>query len=130
MAVGERAVRSRVAGGGRVAAAGVVDVSIAVLGLRPAGYPLSGNGASETVLGCRLASTGRLRLSEDGDGIGRFCQFFGSRIRWGTMDYDVIGAAVAVVGVLLWIHRDFKADIRALNVRIDNILVIDRAPKS
>ena len=39
----------------------------------------------------------------------------------GTMDYGVIGAAVAVVGVLLWIHRDLKADIRALNVRIDNI---------
>ena len=48
----------------------------------------------------------------------------------GTMDYDVIGAAVAVVGVLLWVHRDLKADIRALNVRIDNILLADRAPKS
>lgn len=43
-----------------------------------------------------------------------------------TMGYDVIGAAVAVVGVLLWIHRDLKADIRALNVRIDNILLADR----
>lgn len=48
----------------------------------------------------------------------------------GTVDYDVIGAAVAVVGVLLWIHRDLKADIRALNVRIDNILLADRVPKS
>jgi len=48
----------------------------------------------------------------------------------GTMDYDVIGAAVAVVGVLLWSHRDLKADIRALNVRIDNILLADRSPKS
>ena len=42
------------------------------------------------------------------------------------MDYEVIGAALAVVGVLLWIHRDLKADIRALNVRIDNILLADR----
>ena len=42
------------------------------------------------------------------------------------MDYGVIGAAVALVGVLLWIHRDLKADIRALNVRIDNILLADR----
>lgn len=42
------------------------------------------------------------------------------------MDYDVIGAAVAVVGVLLWIHRDLKADIAALNVRLDNVLLADR----
>ena len=42
------------------------------------------------------------------------------------MDYDVLAGAVAVVGVLLWIHRDLKADIRALNVRIDNILLTDR----
>ena len=59
-----------------------------------------------------------------------FCQFFGSRTRWEPWTYDVIGAAVAVVGVLLWVHRDLKADIRALNVRIDNILLADRAPKS
>ena len=42
----------------------------------------------------------------------------------------VLGAAVAVVGVLLWIHRDLKADIRALRVRIDNILLADRGPRS
>ena len=48
--------------------------------------------------------------------------------RIGIMDYDVLGAALAVVGVLLWIHRDLKADIRALNVRIDNILLADRKP--
>jgi hypothetical protein len=45
------------------------------------------------------------------------------------MDYEVLGAALAVVGVLLWIHRDLKADIRALNVRIDNILLADRDPR-
>ena len=41
----------------------------------------------------------------------------------------VLGAALAVVGVLLWIHRDLKADIRALNVRIDNILLADRGAR-
>lgn len=45
------------------------------------------------------------------------------------MDYEVLAAALAVVGVLLWIHRDLKADIRALNVRIDNILLADRRPR-
>ncbi len=49
--------------------------------------------------------------------------------RLGGVDYEVLGAAVAVVGVLLWIHRDLKADIRALNVRIDNILLADRGTR-
>ena len=50
------------------------------------------------------------------------------------MDYEVIGAALAVVGALLWIRRDLRADlrheigavradIRALNGRIDAILL-------
>ena len=50
-----------------------------------------------------------------------------------TVDYEVIGAAVAVVGALLWIRRDLRhdmaeirADVRALHVRIDNILLADR----
>ena len=50
------------------------------------------------------------------------------------MDYEVSGAALAVVGALLWIRRDLRADlrhgigevradIRALNGRIDAILL-------
>ena len=50
------------------------------------------------------------------------------------MDYEVIGVALAVVGALLWIRRDLRADlrheigevradIRALNGRIDAILL-------
>ena len=64
------------------------------------------------------------------------------------MDLEVIGAAVAVVGVLLWIRRDLRHDMAALrsdmrndvaalrtdltaqigavNTRIDNILLADR----
>lgn len=56
------------------------------------------------------------------------------------MSVEVIGAAVAVIGVLLWIRRDLRQDIgvlraemgelrqdiRALNERIDNILLADR----
>lgn len=56
------------------------------------------------------------------------------------MSMEVIGAAVAVIGVLLWIRRDLRQDIgvlrdemgelrqdvRALNGRIDNILLADR----
>ena len=49
------------------------------------------------------------------------------------MDYEVLGAALAVVGALPWIRRDLRADprhgigevradIRALNGRIDAIL--------
>ena len=45
------------------------------------------------------------------------------------MDYEVLVAALAVVGVLLWIHRDLKADIRALDARIDTILLADRGPR-
>ena len=30
------------------------------------------------------------------------------------MDYEVIGAAVAVVGALLWIRRDMRHDIAEL----------------
>ena len=44
-----------------------------------------------------------------------------------------IGAAAAVIGVLLWIRRDLRhdiadmrADVRALNARIDNILLARR----
>ena len=55
----------------------------------------------------------------------------------GTMDYEVIGAALAVVGALLWIRRDMRHDIAelrrdltaqiaAVNTRIDNILLADR----
>ena len=44
------------------------------------------------------------------------------------MDVELLGAFAAIVGVLLWIHRDLKADIRALNTRIDNILLADRKP--
>lgn len=47
-----------------------------------------------------------------------------------TMDYEVLGAALAVVGALLWIRRDLRHDIaeirrdvRALNGRIDAILL-------
>ena len=50
------------------------------------------------------------------------------------MNYEVLGAALAVVGALLWIRRDLRADlrhevgevradIRALNGRIDAILL-------
>ena len=49
------------------------------------------------------------------------------------MSLEVIGAAVAVIGVLLWIRRDLRhdiaevrADVRALNARIDNILLAGR----
>lgn len=50
------------------------------------------------------------------------------------MDYEVLGAGLAVVGALLWIRRDLRADlrheigevradIRALNGRIDAVLL-------
>ena len=46
------------------------------------------------------------------------------------MDYEVLGAALAVVGALLWIRRDLRhdvagirRDVRALNGRIDAILL-------
>ena len=49
------------------------------------------------------------------------------------MSLEVIGAAAAVIGVLLWIRRDLRhdiaemrADVRALNARIDNILLARR----
>ena len=64
------------------------------------------------------------------------------------MNVEVLGAAVAVVGVLLWIRRDMRHDIaelrrdlsvqiaavgnklsaaiRDVNTRIDNILLADR----
>ena len=60
------------------------------------------------------------------------------------MDLEVIGAAVAVVGTLLWIRRDLRHDMAALRqdmtalrtdltaqigavaTRIDNILLADR----
>ena len=63
------------------------------------------------------------------------------------MNLEVIGAAVAVVGALLWIRRDMRHDIAevrrdlstlrsdltaqiaAVNTRIDNILFADRGPK-
>ena len=63
------------------------------------------------------------------------------------MNLEVIGAAVAVVGALLWIRRDMRHDIAevrrdlstlrsdlsaqiaAVNTRIDNILLADRGPK-
>ena len=66
------------------------------------------------------------------------------------MNLEVIGAAVAVVGALLWIRRDMRHDIaelrrdltgqiaavdnklsaaiRDVNTRIDNILLADRKP--
>lgn len=51
----------------------------------------------------------------------------------GPVDVEVIGAALAVIGTLLWIRRDLRhdiaevrSDVRALNVRIDNILLADR----
>ena len=66
------------------------------------------------------------------------------------MNVEVIGAAVAVVGALLWIRRDMRHDIaelrraltaqitavdnklsaaiRDVNTRIDNILLADRKP--
>ena len=61
-----------------------------------------------------------------------------------NMDLEVIGAAVAVVGTLLWIRRDLRHDMAALRTdltalrtdltaqigavatRIDNILLTDR----
>ena len=53
------------------------------------------------------------------------------------MDLEIIGAAIAVVGALLWIRRDLRhdiaeirADVRALNGRIDSILLADRPPKN
>lgn len=53
------------------------------------------------------------------------------------MNIEVVGAAVAVVGVLLWIRRDLRhdiaeirADVRALNGRIDNILLSNRGPQT
>jgi len=57
------------------------------------------------------------------------------------MDYEVIGAALAVVGALLWIRRDLRADlrhgigevradIRALNGRIDAILLTRSGEKT
>lgn len=50
------------------------------------------------------------------------------------MDYEVLGAGLAVVGALLWIRRDLRADLRheigevradlrALNGRIDAVLL-------
>lgn len=51
----------------------------------------------------------------------------------GSVDFEVIGAALAIIGALLWIRRDLRhdiaevrSDVRALNVRIDNILLADR----
>ena len=60
-------------------------------------------------------------------------------IAWDVMNLEVIGAAVAVVGALLWIRRDMRHDIAelrrdltaqiaAVNTRIDNILLADRTP--
>ena len=64
----------------------------------------------------------------------------------GSMNLEVIGAAVAVVGALLWIRRDMRHDIAevrrdlstlrsdltaqiaAVNTRIDNILPADPKP--
>ena len=52
------------------------------------------------------------------------------------MNVEVIGSAVAVIGVLLWTRRDLRhdiaeirADVRALNGRIDNILLAERRPR-
>ncbi len=66
------------------------------------------------------------------------------------MNLEVIGAALAVVGALLWMRRDLRHDIAelrrdlsvqitavdnkltaqitAVNTRIDNILLADRKP--
>ena len=51
------------------------------------------------------------------------------------MNVEVIGSAVAVIGVLLWTRRDLRhdiaeirADVRALNGRINNILLAERRP--
>jgi len=66
------------------------------------------------------------------------------------MDLEIIGAAIAVVGTLLWIRRDMRHDIAelrrdltaqiaavntridssvaGLNTRIDNVLLADRKP--
>ena len=68
------------------------------------------------------------------------------------MNVEVLGAAVAVIGVLLWIRRDMRHDIaelrrdlsvqiaavdnklsaaiRDVNTRIDNILLADRKTTS
>lgn len=53
------------------------------------------------------------------------------------MGIEVVGAAVAVVGVLLWTRRDLRhdlagirTDMRALNGRIDSILLSDRGPQT
>ena len=57
------------------------------------------------------------------------------------MNYDVIGAALVVLGALLWIRRDLRADlryeiggiradIRALNGRIDAILLTRSGEKN
>ena len=58
----------------------------------------------------------------------------GAGVYWRSgMGYEVLGAALAVVGALLWIRRDLRADlrheigevradIRALNGRIDAFL--------
>ena len=47
-----------------------------------------------------------------------------------AMDYEALGAALAVVGALLWIRRDLRhdvagirRDVRALNGCIDAILL-------
>ena len=53
------------------------------------------------------------------------------------MDYEVLGAAAAVVGALLWIRRDMRHDlaemrrdltgqIAQVNGRIDAVLLADR----
>ena len=57
-------------------------------------------------------------------------------VDWGVttegmaMDYEVLGAALAVVGALLWTRRDLRhdvagirRDVRALNGRIDAVLL-------
>lgn len=43
-----------------------------------------------------------------------------------TMDYEVLGAALGVIAALLLIWRDLRSEIRAINTRIDNILLADR----
>lgn len=54
----------------------------------------------------------------------------GGTVEGMAMDYEVLGAALAVVGALLWIRRDLRHDIagirrdvRALNGRIDAVLL-------
>ena len=37
------------------------------------------------------------------------------------MDYEVIGAAVAVVAALLWIRRDMRHDIAAIRVDLTDL---------